>query len=184
MARGGHAFHADLATPTDHDQPWALTAEAAEAWVAAAKAGDRTVYARGPRVPKCPGVAALQEHHDRGRVTFTAQRHGAFDYSFFVTRLAEPSRPAPAARIVRPVHDEDYDDVALLMALLRRKARLRQPMGTNRELGDAIGVGPDRIAYLLRKQISAGKIAVEAVAIGVRVTTIVATGARTAGAPS
>lgn len=163
------------------DAVWALTEDAIERWMAGAKPGDELVYARGAQLIQSAGVRALQRHHDHGRVTFKQKRNGPFDTSYIAERLAEARRPAPAARLDRPVFGEDNDELALLMAHLRRLATSGQPCPTNRELGAAIDVkSPDRVAYLLRKLISARRIKVEAVSRERRVVTICATGKTTA----
>jgi hypothetical protein len=162
---------------------WALNEEAVERWVKSARAGESLVYARGAHLVHSAGVKALQRHFDHGRVTFKQQRNGPFDTSYIAERLPTAPRPSPAARLAQPVADEDNDDLALLMAALRRRAAKGQKMGTNRDLGDEIGDAlPDRVAYLLRKLISAGRIKVESFGVGLRVCTIVATGKKTGGA--
>lgn len=181
MAFGGQAaaFAAEGA-----QRPWSLTEDAVNQWLDKARPGDTLVYARGGARPQPgAGVKAVQKAFDEGRVTFKQLRHGDFDYSFIAERKADPSRPPAQSRINQRRISEDDDEIAMLMAVLRRRANRGLPMGTNRELGEDIGgVGPARVAYLLRKQIGAERITVEAVGIGVRVCTILATGKRTAGA--
>lgn len=180
MARGGEG--------AEMERVWTLSAPAVEKWLEKARSGDQVVYARGDRLHPSDGVRALQVAHDEGRVTFKQVKHAEFDRSYIAQRCADPRRPGPAQRLARPIPSEDNDEIALLMAALRRRAARSEPMGTNRELGEDIAelagmsapVLPDRVAYLLRKQISAGRLRVEAAAIGCRVATIVATGKRTA----
>lgn len=163
---------------------WALTQAAVDKWIDGARAGDELVYARGLRVVQSDGVRRLRELHDAGAIAFTSRRIGPEDTAFIAQRLSGGSRPAPAQRLARPPRaDEDADEVAQLMAALRRLAAERKPCPTNRELGQMIGgVGPERVSYLLRKQIGASRIRVDALATGRRVVTIVATGRRTSDA--
>lgn len=172
-----------LAQSPEVQAPWSLNRVAVDRWLDRSKPGETIVYGRGrsPSALKSDGVKAMQEAFDEGRVTFKSQRHGDCDHSFIAERKAEASRPAPSARLTKRFADEDGDEIALLMASLRRRANRGLRMGTNRELAEEIGAtGPDRIAYLLRKLISAGRIEVESFGIGSRVCTIVATGKRTA----
>jgi hypothetical protein len=162
--------------------PWALTCEAVEAWMAKARTGDSLVYARGRGLLQSGGVRRLQELHDRGSVTFTTRRMGADDFAFIAERLAGDTRPSERAMLtVRGRSAETDDELAMLMAVLRRRVAKGRTCGTNRELGADMGdVGPDRVAYLLGLLIRERKIEVESLAKGVRVVTLLATGKQTA----
>lgn len=161
--------------------PWALNAAAVDAWAAKARAGDELVYARGRGLLQTGGVRRLQELHDEGAVTFKTRRIAPDDIAFIAERLKGGARPPERARLAVRSRSADTDDeLAMLMAILRRLAARGAPCGTNRELGAAMGeVGPDRISYLLGILIREKRIAVEALARGLRVVTIVATGKRT-----
>lgn len=178
----GFAHLAQKPLPPLEPGAWALTRAAAEAWLARARPGEQLVYARGPRLLQSDGVKALQDRFDEGEVTFTTRRIAADDIAYIAERLAGGSRPAPHQRFARTAPPpDDADEIAMLMATLRRLAAARRPCPTNRELGEMVGdIGPDRVAYLLRKLISARRIAVEALGNGRRVVTIIATGKRTA----
>lgn len=169
---------------------WALTGTAVDKWLARAKAGDELVYARGPRLLLSDGVRRLQEQFDAGAVTFKTRRIAADDVAYIAERLAGAARPNEALRLARPAPPaEDADEVAMLMAILRRRAARNQSCPTNRELGAEIGelldqppLSADRVSYLLRKQVSLGKLRVDALGKGVRIVTLTATGQRTAAA--
>jgi hypothetical protein len=181
MGAGGQLNgHAQIDAP---QQPWSLSEAAVTHWLDNARPGETIAYGRGasPSALKSDGVKAMQEAFDEGRVTFKSRRHGEGDYSFFAERRDDPRRPPATQRITRRAVSDDDDEVAMLMATLRSRAHRLRPMGTNRDLAEAIGAsGPDRVAYLLRKLISADRIKVEAFGIGVRVCTIKATGKKTA----
>jgi hypothetical protein len=167
--------------------PWALSRAAVDRWAGKAKAGDEIVYCRGERLIPSDGVRALQAMFDAGAVTFKTRKVSPHDTAFIAERLAGGSPPAAGQRLARRAPPpEDADEIAMLMAVLRRHATRQLPCPTNRELGEQLGemlggpaLEPDRVTYLLRKQISVGKIAVDVLAKGRRVVTIKATGQRT-----
>jgi hypothetical protein len=161
--------------------PWALTAAAVDDWFGKAKAGDTLTYARGRGLLQSGGVRRLQELHDRGEITFKSRRIAADDFAFIAERRKADGRPSERERLaVRGRSAETDDELAALMAVLRRLAGRGLPCPTNRELGALIGgTGPDRVAYLLGLLVRGQRIRVEALARGLRVVTIAATGKRT-----
>jgi hypothetical protein len=173
-----------------HDEraPWSLNKTAVDRWMKNAKPGDELVYARGLTPQGSDGVEELRRLHDVGAVTFKRRKLGDCDYSYMAERLNGGRPPAGAQKLGAAARAaDDADEIARLMAMLRRKAARRELCPTNREIGVEIGeqlgcdpLPPERVSYLLRKQISSGRITVEAIANGRRVVTIVATGKRTA----
>lgn len=161
--------------------PWALTAGAVDSWIEKARAGETLIYARGRGLLQSGGVRRLQELHDQGAVTFKTRRIGPDDIAFIAQRRQGGEKPSGRERLaVRCRSAETDDEIALLMAALRRLAARDLPCPTNRELGRLIGgIGPDRVAYLLGLLVREKRIRVEALARGLRVVTIVATGKRT-----
>jgi hypothetical protein len=161
--------------------PWALTRAAVDKWLATAKPGDETVYARGAWLLQSDGVEKLQEVHDAGGVTFKRQKISEGDHAYIVERLRGDTRPSPRARLMlRARATETDDELADLLALLRRLAGRDLPCLTNRELGAEIGgANPDRVAYLLGILIREARITVESLAPGKRVVTILSTGKKT-----
>lgn len=165
---------------------WALTSTEVRRWFERAAIGDELVYARGPRLVQSDGVKLLQQLHDRGLVTFTSRRIGPDDTAFLVQRLKGDERPPARAQLaVRSRSGDTEDELAMLMAILRRTAGKRAPCPSNRELGEEMGnPNPDRVAYLLSILARERRIEVEARPRGHRVVTILATGKRTALFPA
>lgn len=157
------------------DTCWSLTQAAVRDWLAASQPGEQIVYARGPNLNRTAGVEAMSRAGDEGKAVLNYRRAAPGIGEWVATRRADPRRPAE-----RPATVSEPDDAALLLAVLRRLADRNRPCPTNRTLGEMLGgISPERVSYLLRKQISERRIAVEATGRGVRIVTIVATGRRT-----
>ncbi len=163
------------------EQCWTLTRDAVDDFLRTAKAGDRLVYASGSHLLQTDGVKAIKRAADLNQLVLNFRRKSATVGEWIATRKRPAAaEPAPAPR--RPIAPQlDFDEGAQLMALLCNLARNRRPCGTNREIGDMLGgIAPERVSYLLRRQVAAEAIAVEQLAGGVRVVSIRASGLSTA----
>lgn len=170
-----------IEAPDDAETCWALKAEKVNDWVRMARPGETIVYAGGPHLIRSAGVDAINKAGRDGLVRFNFRR-SAGKGEYLATRLAAAARPATSPPTQpSPESERDYDDAALLMGLLCRLASNGRPCPQNRELGNMLGgVSPDRVSYLLRKNVTAGAIRIDALPRGGRVVTIAASGLTTA----
>lgn len=178
MARGGEAIAEQTA--------WALSEDAVNRWMNASKPGDRTVYAKGNRLIRTPGVDAVSQLHDEGELILNYRSAGEMGGEWIMTRRSMPQAVPPAQRVLRPLADEPERDEESsaehrVLVILRRITAFRHPCPTNAELARLAKLNnPDQAAYQLKKLITAKLIRVETLATGFRVITVVATGRKTA----
>ena len=158
-----------------------MTAEAVEAWVKAARAGDELIYAEGhlPVWAKAPrrlrdlyadGLVALTMDHRQTPKHYIAQR----------TARSWPASARPRRRVGRQIPNKD-PHLAVLAELLAEWAERGEPCRTNAAIARLMGIADKvRVSYLLRCLVGEGLIRNVAIAEPpFRVITIVATGKAT-----
>lgn len=163
------------------DVCWALTRETVAEWVGSARPGEELVYAGGTHLIRSPGVEAITRAAQEGKVRLNFRRSDGKGGEYLATRRAngQSASPPPVDRNTVVV-DDDLDEALMLFGVLCKLASRGRPCPTNRELGEMLGgIQPERISYLMSKNISAGRVRSEALPRGRRVVTIVASGLAT-----
>ena len=148
----------------------AASAEAVEAWFAAAAPGAREVYASGLDFPReAPVVALVRGWEAAGLVRLVSGRDpdDRRRTNWWVVKAGEtpPVRPRGTAQSRVRARELDRQKAALL-ALLAGLARRRRACPSNSALARELDLGPGpkgraRAQYLLRQLAAEGAIAIE-----------------------
>jgi hypothetical protein len=172
MARG------DELTQIAQAGAWAMTPEQVESWVIAAKPGERTVYARGPVLPRGAGVSTMRSLHDEGEVILNLRRVGPDLFDYLATRrVVARSSIGGKGTGAKQV---DGAGKRLLDVLTRLADRCEACPG-NLQLSRLVGFEtPQKAAYHLNKLAKLRAVRIETNVLGYRVVTICSSGKRTA----
>lgn len=156
---------------------WSLSAAAVEEWLESARPKDELIYARGPSLPQTPGVAAIKAAHDQGRVRVHFRRRDG-EPQYLAVRRAEAVPPRVDVQLTRPKPaDEEHDQSAKLRAHLRALVRLGQSLGTNAEIGATLGgLSASTVRRLLRLEVEAGRLRLDAADANHRIATLLVDG--------
>lgn len=175
------------AAPLPSELWWISRAEAVDAWVRAAKAGDEYLYAHCEMLPPLGAAAArVRWLVERGAVLAFQRRAGPgyFDYVVRRSRIGLGSAGVIVRPTLRLIVDRDAE-AALLLDLIGAAARAGRSCPSHRALAAAAGIPLARTRALQSCMEQEGTIQVERVPAAwpepvKRIVTIVATGERTA----
>ena len=150
-------------------------------WLAAAAVGASVEYAFGPALdPNEATARAVADAISAGQVECFKHRKADGSLAHIARRKQAVAKQLVVKRIKR---DEDYEasDEGRLFLMLVRLANVGLPCPTYPEMAERLGLRDFQAArYLFQKLAKAGKILVNTSNSGMRMVTIVQTGARTA----
>jgi hypothetical protein len=176
---GGLGFHAPAAGRRPAAvESWTATAADVEAWMAAAKPGDRFVYATGPTLIQGAAAALVRKLRDAGEIASHNQRNrfsNALEYVAIRNRVRVVTQRAPVC----------CPNMMAVLVELQNAAQAGIRCPSDSEIGARTGLTGGQVKWQLEKLEAAKMIERRNVPAPsdsrFRVVKVIATGAETAG---